>query len=277
MRRQKGFTLVELVMVIVLLGIVATISTQFVSLSTRGAIDLGDRQQRALQGVVVSEQITRELREAHPLSVRVTPDTNPQCIEWIPILGATSYSSVPVDEASTDVRIAPFSGDVTGRIEDSPSSFRLAVYGYPATNFYDVGDVQASISPKLSSLEDDDSVADGKIVLQSSHRFNSGSPRKRIYAIQEPVSICESGSRLYRFESYGFHTNQLSFSELSNPALSAVEGVLAANVQESSFKVDYTPASLRRSAIVNFAFVLKAQNTEETTRVTQEVQIRNVP
>lgn len=274
MRKQQGFTLVELVMVIVLLGIVATISTQFVSLSTRGAIDLGDRQQRALQGVVVSEQITRELREAHPLSVRVTPDANPQCIEWIPILGATSYKSIPVDESSKDVLIAPFSDDVTQRINDTPSSFRLAVYGYSASNFYDVDGTSASISPKLSNLEDDDSVTDGKIVLKSSHQFDSQSPRKRIYAIKEPVSICQSGSQLYRFEDYGFRESQPSFSYLE---ANSDPGLLAANVEKNSFNVDYTPASLRRSAIVNFAFVLKTQNTEETTRVSQEVQIRNVP
>lgn len=49
MRRAAGFTLVELIIVIVLLAIVATISVQFVALSTRGAIDVSSRQQRALR------------------------------------------------------------------------------------------------------------------------------------------------------------------------------------------------------------------------------------
>lgn len=55
MSRSSGFTLIELVIVIVLLAIVATISVQFVALSTRGALDVSSRQQRALQSVVISE------------------------------------------------------------------------------------------------------------------------------------------------------------------------------------------------------------------------------
>ena len=82
MHRYRGFTLVELVIVIVLLAIVATISVRFVSLSTQGALDVSSRQQRSLAGVVISEQISREVREAFPLSVR----SNGPCLEWLPIV-----------------------------------------------------------------------------------------------------------------------------------------------------------------------------------------------
>lgn len=61
MHRYRGFTLVELVIVIVLLAIVATISVRFVSLSTQGALDVSSRQQRSLAGVVISEQISLSL------------------------------------------------------------------------------------------------------------------------------------------------------------------------------------------------------------------------
>ena len=118
MPRQQGFTLVELVIVIVLLGIVATISTQFVSLSVRGAIDLGDRQQRALQSVVISEQITREVREAFPLSVRESDG----CLEWLPILGATSYQSLPAGAGGNSVTVLPFGQSID-------AGARLIVYG----------------------------------------------------------------------------------------------------------------------------------------------------
>lgn len=174
MPRQHGFTLVELVMVIVLLGIVATISTQFVNLSVRGAIDLGDRQQRALQGVVISEQITRELREAHPLSVRA----GNQCIEWISARGATTYKTLPVEEVSRDVLISPFGESVADAIRNNPARFRLAVYGYSVSNFYDSSGDAAPISSPVSAIEDDGNVSGGKVSLTSAHRFNARSPQK---------------------------------------------------------------------------------------------------
>jgi len=93
MRRSRGFTLVELVMVIVLLAIVATISVRFVALSTQGAIDVGSRQLRSFSAVVISEQISRALREALPGSVRVSSDG--ACIEWMPVLAASNYLDLP--------------------------------------------------------------------------------------------------------------------------------------------------------------------------------------
>ncbi|MBB5322257.1 type II secretion system protein [Marinobacter oulmenensis] len=272
MSSQRGFTLVELVMVIVLLGIVATISVQFVALSTQGAIDVGDRQQRALQGVVVSEQITRQLREAHPLSIRVRADSNQQCIEWIPILAATSYDSLPFSAAANEGIITPLSTDVTAQIKSSPSSFRLAVYGYSATNFFDTSVDPAPISPPISDIQDNGAVANGKVILQGNHRFQSQSPTKRLYVIREPVSICQDDNRLYRFEGYGLRASQPSYGDLNG--LGA--GIIAANLKPDSFRVKFIPASLRRSAIVNFAFVLTSPSGEET-RLSQEVQIRNVP
>lgn len=90
MLHSKGFTLIELIMVILLLGIVATISVQFVSLSTKGAIDSSNRQKQALKGVVISERVTRELREALPGSVRVSGN----CVSFVPIKGAGYYREV---------------------------------------------------------------------------------------------------------------------------------------------------------------------------------------
>lgn len=278
MRRQSGFTLVELVMVIVLLGIVATISTQFVSLSVRGAIDLGDRQQRALQGVVISEQITREIREAHPLSVR----ENGNCLEWLPILGATTYETVPVEEADDDILILPFGTNARGAIDKSinDNEARLVVYGYSMSSaFYNTSGVATPISPKISGIEDNEGVTDGMVRLEAVHRFKGHSPQKRIYVVRDPVSICQNQKKLYRFEGYELRESQPSFNDLNG---SASKGIMSVNLKPGSLQLKILPASLQRSAVVNFAFELAApasnsNETTETTRVSQEVQIRNVP
>jgi len=276
MFRQRGFTLVELVMVIVLLGIVATISTQFVSFSVRGAIDLGDRQQRALQGVVISEQITREVREAFPLSVRAKAE----CLEWLPILGATAYTSLPAESDPRTVNIQPFGKEIK-------KGARLIVYGYgPQEHLYEAGSSVPNpgpVSPKIEMVEFDAE----KVSLVANHRFNARSPQKRLYAVGGPVSVCRSNDRqrLYRYSDYESPTTQ----QPTNLALATLvqtsdvtREVMSANLDPeldpaSPLEWRMTAASLRRSAVVNFAFTLKAQNSNETTRVSQEVQIRNVP
>jgi len=268
MRKQQGFTLVELVMVIVLLGIVATVSTQFVSLSTLGAIDLGDRQQRALQGVVISEQITRELREAFPLSVR----ENGECLEWLPILGGSTYESLPFDEEKTTFSITPLSEDALKKIGDQEA--RLIVYGYsaPQDELYNQDVGLGPVSPEIDSIS-----VDGAITLSEPHRFTQRSPQKRIYAIGQPISVCQSQNglsrQLVRFIGYTGSTTQKSFSELAGES----SGVMSANLWPDSLQLNVTPVSLQRSALIDFAFELVALNGDERTRVSQEVQIRNVP
>ena len=61
-------------MVIVLLSILSMASIKFVSDASIGAIATGDRQQRAITASVISEQLTRRLRNALPASIRVTPN-----------------------------------------------------------------------------------------------------------------------------------------------------------------------------------------------------------
>ncbi|MGM0954062.1 MAG: type II secretion system protein [Pseudomonadota bacterium] len=272
MRGQSGFTLVELVMVIVLLGIVATISTQFVALSTRGAIDVGDRQQRALAGVVISEQITREVRNAFPLSVR----ENGECLEWLPILGATTYKSLPVGSGGDKVEIQSFGQEID-------AGARLIVYGYGSSqgSLYESGASVPNPGPVSPPIEQVDP-GDDEITFAAgeTHRFRERSPQKRIYAVGNPISVCQkqdnNSTRLYRFTGYTpDRSGPRSFDGLMEDADDS--GVMSANLVRNSLTWQVTPPSLQRSAVVNFEFELFTQGSEETTHINQEVHIRNVP
>jgi MSHA biogenesis protein MshO len=243
------------------LGIVATISVQFVALSTRGALDVSERQQRALQGVVISEQITREVREAFPLSVR----ENGECLEWLPVIAGTGYESLTTGPGFDDVSIVPFGRAV-------PSGARLVVYGYGSAQFdlYGTSD-PGPVSPAINAV----AASDTTVELSASHRFRERSPQKRLYAIASPVSICQMGPWLYRFSGYTPSGAQPSAAALSGG--SGTREVMSANLVNGSFNLRVTPPSLRRAAVVNFEFELVNQGGGETTRVSQEVQIRNVP
>lgn len=257
MRRAAGFTLVELVMVIVLLGIVATISVQFVALSTRGAIDTGDRQQRSLKAVVVSEQITRLLREAFPLSIRVTGASN-NCLEWLPIAGATTYTRLPT-ASGTAIEAVPFNQEPAG------GGLRAVVYGYGSSvsQFYSAsspGPISSTIANITNSTEP------ATITLSSPHRFTSKSPARRLFVVAGPHALCSEPGVLALYRGYG----------VGNSYLTGNRDVLMAN-RVGNAQFTFVPASLKRAAVVQFDFELGTPGSTETLKVSQEVQIRNVP
>ncbi len=259
MRRCSGFTLVELIMVIVLLAIVATVSVQFVSLSTRGAIDLGARQQRSLTGVVISEQVSRQLREALPTSVR----DNGTCIEWIPIVAASNYLTLPTGAAANSFEAVPLpSGRSAGG--------RIVVYGYGGS-VYDTSS-PGPISPPATMPAGASPVTvsfDGG----ATHRFSAKSPEKRFYVVDSPRAICQSGQYLFRYRNYGFNSAVAS----GLPTASPNREVIAAGLQPGSVSFQVTPPTLQRGAVVSFSMELEDPDSGERTSISQEVQIRNVP
>lgn len=260
MARQSGYTLIELIMVVVLLSIVATVSVRFVVLSTQGALDASARQLRALQSVVISEQLTRDLREAFPLSVRSTGS----CIEWLPMEAGTNYLNLPITPVN-QIQIAEFAQP------PSVSNKRVVIYGYGTT----AGDIYTGANPgpvssAVSGINNTASPGSpATISLSANHRFDTSSPARRLFLVGEPVSICQSGRFLYRYSGYSPTLNQ--------PAPPAVTPeVLAASVT-GTVNFQFQPATLQRAAVVQFTFDLVSADGSETTTVSQEVQIRNVP
>jgi MSHA biogenesis protein MshO len=261
MRRVTGFTLVELVMVIVLLGIVATISVQFVALSTQGAIDVGSRQQRALSSVVISEQISRSLRAALPTSIRTTADRS--CIEWMPIVAASNYLSLPVGNNPDSFEAVPLP-------DERSASGRVVVYGY-GSNVYNLTS-PGPVSP-LATMPAGTAPVTVTFEGGATHRFSSQSPEKRFYIVGSPRAFCQQGRFLYRYKDYGINSAPASNLPVTWPD----REVLAANLAEESLQFEIEPPSLQRGAVVSFRMVLEDTGTGETTSLSQEVQIRNVP
>jgi len=271
---QYGFTLIELIIVIVLLSVLAVGSVQFISFSAQGYVDTARRGELASSASVMNEKISRKVRDALPGSVRINSDGS--CLEFIPVIGATEYTQAPVvgnPEPQTEVRTVPIDGALS-------NSGYLAVY--PVTgnvnDLYNNTRNPGRISSAVASVSASASGADIYTFSGgASFQFEQGSPTRRIFITSSPSAFCQQGNKVYFYKNYGF-VGDISNLAAALPATVPNRVIISDAVQAGSLSFQYIPASLRRNALVSYEVnFIDVQDPSESLAVNQEVQIRNVP
>lgn len=252
---ERGFTLTELIMVIVILAIVSTVSVRFIGFAAQGAIETSERQQMGAAGGLISEILSREIREALPNSIRSREDG--RCVEFIPVLAGGAYTASQLT--------SPHSEFTSEGRAPGPVSGRVAVYPYSASPY--APDNPGSVSLSTATWNDDRVLYDDG----GEQRYLGNSPASRFYLIRGPVAFCQSvsGGFLERYDGYELGEN---FTQGNREVVAAG---LVADPGTPVFRVE--EASLTRNALVVFELGLTAPRSGETTQLSQEVQIRNVP
>lgn len=256
-----GFTLVELVAVIVLLGVVAVASTQFIGQAVGIYSDSSRRDALQQQARFVTERISRELRNALPGSVRVAANAGNtvQCLEFVPLITASSYLQTVADVPISSVEIVDVGYSFS-------TGDKLAIYPIDETSVYQ--------SPSAIRLLTAVGVAGpGKQLLNfSAYQFPSESPTRRAFIVNGPVSVCASDGQINRYSGYS-----LAATQAVPPAASAVLLAEAIRLNDSGpvTVFEYSNGTLQRSAVVNMD--LRFQSEDEWLRFSQQVFVRNTP
>ncbi len=263
---DTGFTLIEMVMVILISGILAVGVTSFIGQSASGYVDRNERNSMASSMVVASEKLSRDIRRALPNSVRTGGDVpgNDNCIEFLPVLGGSRYVSVPLG-------VAAGSFNAVSLGNTAPLLAWIAVYPIDTNDLYSPSDatpvsitgVRATVPAGTNEIT---------VSLGAPHRFRTNSPGRRFYAVDAPVAYCQpAGSPvLYRYTGYGF--NQPAVLPPSGGSRDVLVTELSASAPVA---FEYASATRTRNAVVSFE--LTAMADTETLKLGQEVQIRNVP
>lgn len=280
--RLKGFTLIELVLVLVLLGVMAVGISGFMKLTTQTYINVSDRDELLSSARFVIERLNREIRDSVPNSARVKIGTvggiDVQCLEFLPILASTIYTSLPVSPLpkSDIVNSVPFK-DAFGQDYQCDLSCRDNIIVYPlseddvyVTSDTDTGKVFAVGSIEYSSLNEwtiKMDRADGVL-------FDQHSPTERAYFSDGPVSYCQYTDKMYRIDNYTLADNDYLFP----PALANDYVLMAERLEslDSSIPIFVIQQStLKRNSIVQIN--LSFARGDESLAFNQEVQILNVP
>jgi len=273
--RPMGFTLIEFIMVIVVLGIISLGSISFISNSALGLVDTAERQALASSATIAVEKVLREVRRSLPNSVRTFSDGANECIELVPILHSSEYVSIPIASAATNFKSIKFfgaTGTESGFVAVYPTSTE-SVYGTsPAT------DRAISTTTALAGtvgIGADLNLQELTFTPPTTYRFPTESPRKRFFLVDPPISFCDDANgRLWRYQNYGFQVSSAS----SIPTTGTNRILIADSLKVGSLKFNVTPAQLQRNSVVSMSLIIeRSGSAAEQVDISQEVQLRNVP
>ena len=269
MNRQRGFTLIEAVMVITITGVVIGVVAIFIMPATTAYFASAARAQLGDQADTALRRISRDLSLALPNSARVSADG--QSVELIPVSGAARYATASGTPLQFGVPSAGFS-IVGPALKISHASQQLAWYnlgaGIADADAYTLSNVRTAANAAGNATA---VTLGGAAALPNALQ----APPYRVYAIEPPVTYrCDTSSMpastgtLTRYSGYGMSASQ------PNPPVGGSSAVLARNVSACSFSFDPT-AIAARYALVTLRISLQSQG--ETVTLYHTVHVDNLP
>lgn len=264
--RQRGVTLIELIVVIVATGIIAAGVAVFIQRPVEGYLDASRRATLTDQADTALRRITRDLRTALPNSVRV--DGTGKFIEFIETTGGGRYRAEVTSGGAGDIldfAAADTSFDVIGPAPATGN--HIVVY-----NLYNTGTTsnayQGDNRTTLTSV--------GASVVFASTLFPAASPGRRFHIVSGPVTYGCTGGQLIRYSGYSYNEPQVA------PPVGGASAVLAVNIDVGDCDFNYNAGSLgERNGTVSITLQINsvvAGGVEvERVRLFQQAQVGNAP
>jgi MSHA biogenesis protein MshO len=249
-KNAAGFTLIEMITVIIIIGTLSAAISTYVKFSTEIYTNSTAREQLSTSVRFALERFSRDVRNALPNSLRLTNDDGDRCLELTPIVESTTYTKIPVPPASMSNSVEVISFNTA-----FDSDWQIVVYPLKPA------DVYPPIPSNIDKIHDVASIAQTNadewiITLDKQVHFAEQSPTQRLYFVDsnDTVTYCLQGNTLTR-----------------NATLIAPEIVNA----DSAPPFEILAATLQRNAMVQINLILQKNN--ETITFNHEIQVLNVP
>lgn len=264
---HRGFTLIELILVIVLVGILAVVATVFILPPFQAAADIERRASLVDAADLAINRITREVRNALPNSLNVSGNH----VEFISTVAHGRYRRLPAPDGSGDTFFpanSQGSFDVLGSLLNSGSITTrspgtdcgtsagscLSVYNTGQSGF------DAWSGDNLAAITD---VSGTSISYDSGGpSFKTHSPQQRFHVIDRTVAYTCSNGQLHRHAGYGVGNSP------SGPG-----HLVADNITGCTFS--YNPGTAARRGLLTVRLDLEADG--EAIFLLGQAQVLNTP
>lgn len=277
---HRGFTLMELVIVIVILGIVSGIVGNIVSTGAKIYVDATERDQLLSESRFVVERLNRELRMAVPNSARVTGDANIQCLEFVQAEWVTFYTNLPTIPSTSKSAHVVEIGDITGNFSLDTSTDFAIVYPTVSTDVYDLTEnkrkkidacIDTGTDTSCNSNDDPNHLA----TLTVNGAFADDSPASRLYIASKAVSYCVQNNSIYRYVDT-INNSQVTYDiDINTDGSLMAENLVNDLSSASELPFMVSNATLRRNSLVQI--LLTFEHNDEIVNFSNEVHIPNVP
>lgn len=266
---QRGFTLVELVMVIVILGIVGAMVAVFMRGPIDAYFDTARRAALSDQADTATRRMARDIRMALPNSIR-NPNNN--CIEFIPTRTGGRYRADvdttagpgPQADSVLDFSVADTRFNMLGNNADLPADQQIQVNDLIAVYNLGIPGADAYAGNNTAIVRAITTAAESNLTIDAT-RFPLASAGQRFHVIpgNQPVVayVCTAGNL------------RRSARAMAAAACPDTGPILARNVGVCNFV--YNGADLQRNALVQLA--MEFTDNAETVSLYHEVHVNNTP
>lgn len=274
--RAGGFSLVELVVVIAITGVIASVIGSFIAGPIQGFFDQARRAQLVDAGQLALIRIGRDLRGALPNSIRYSG----AALELLLTLDGDRYRTEPPGDADDRLEFNTSDGSFNtfrqlGAGQVLPAGLRLAVYplGQGTADPYQ-HDVLTPPSVAVNVAAGTSACCGGteyRVTMNPAHRFPHESPSHRVFLVQGPVTYYCTGGDLLRHDGYA-----VTPPPQAVPPGGVAAVVIANVVQSCAFR--YDPGTAQRNAVVSVTLTLADPAAPaEVVRLVRQVHLSNVP
>ena len=252
--RSRGFTLVELIATMVILGIISVMTSKFIVNGFSFYVDATNIQKISTTANFVAEKMEKLIENSVPNSI-VISETG-KSITFVPIKGALGYTYIPKNPLS-----AFDSEPVLYAVTTAFDSSNIKKDAYVAFNnygsneeYYEVLDV--TVNGNVTAV---------KIEAPSSKKFTPGSERGRLYFVD--------GQN--RYITVKLENSQLVIIEHNGDEATGTKNILARDVSDIRFSK--VAGAFNQYGEIEIEYRFPYQNIAYEKSIYQRIGVANAP